>query len=699
MIYLLLRPSARTRENAVALLIVLAFVVLLAGLTVAYLSRTGTDRQIAHTSFNDAKSDQLARSALDVIVGDLKEELVDGSTSFTYAGSSISYVPSSNGNVIPMRSGAPGAGETPIPNLVRRSIRSDPIPPPGIGSRASSVNSAADVSSNGRSISLARWNAHYLVPKINTSNDASDPVTSFAAPDWVLVSRNGPAVQANIGSGTTALNNPLGTNTNYIIGRYAYAMYDESGLLDINVAGFPSPTPTPITNQGRKGIVAFADLTALPTTGSSFVSNTAINRMIGWRNYATVQPSGTFPSFTFTSAATSNFITYFLDTNRDFRTAATTVNGNRTDQNFISRAQLIKLRADISASVNMLQYLGTFSREQNRPTWRLSPTDPLTARFAIGKLAEVVPNPSDAGAVRNDFGLKWNSDHWEYWGVAGTAEQSTIPAIAASPAPDFFQLLSYGRSNASIAETLTIGASIIDQYDADNTTTVIEYAGSSPAPRAYGMEALASPTPSPAPSPPAGAVILNRPFRNVGELGYAYKTTTTTLDFKTSNTDAGLLDLFTYNTATVRSGIVNLNTRNSSVIAAIIKGALPTETLTSGITNAQATSAATSIVNATTTQPAAGRSDVARLASAPTNSPFTTNEENRETISRTLAEVGQTRTWGLLIDVVAQSGRYPPTASTLSDFVVEGEKRYWLHVAIDRFTGEVIDQQLEEVFE
>jgi len=53
----------------------------------------------------------------------------------------------------------------------------------------------------------------------------------------------------------------------------------------------------------------------------------------------------------------------------------------------------------------------------------------------------------------------------------------------------------------------------------------------------------------------------------------------------------------------------------------------------------------------------------------------------------------------LMVDVIAQSGRYPPTASTLSDFVVEGEKRYWLHVAIDRFTGEVIDQQLEEVFE
>src|SRR5437016_14407287 len=75
MIYLLLRPSARTRENAVALLIVLAFLVLLAGLTVAYLSRTATDRQVAHGSFNDAKSEQLARSALEIIAGDLKEEL------------------------------------------------------------------------------------------------------------------------------------------------------------------------------------------------------------------------------------------------------------------------------------------------------------------------------------------------------------------------------------------------------------------------------------------------------------------------------------------------------------------------------------------------------------------------------------------------------------------------------------------------
>ena len=52
-----------------------------------------------------------------------------------------------------------------------------------------------------------------------------------------------------------------------------------------------------------------------------------------------------------------------------------------------------------------------------------------------------------------------------------------------------------------------------------------------------------------------------------------------------------------------------------------------------------------------------------------------------------------------MIDLIAQSGRYPPNAASLEQFVVEGEKRYWLHVAIDRFTGEVIDRQLEAVYE
>jgi hypothetical protein len=71
----------------------------------------------------------------------------------------------------------------------------------------------------------------------------------------------------------------------------------------------------------------------------------------------------------------------------------------------------------------------------------------------------------------------------------------------------------------------------------------------------------------------------------------------------------------------------------------------------------------------------------------------------REAIARALGEADQTRTWNLLIDVIAQSGKYAPGETDLRKFVVEGEQRYWVHVAIDRFTGQVIDKQIEVVNE
>ena len=80
----------------------------------------------------------------------------------------------------------------------------------------------------------------------------------------------------------------------------------------------------------------------------------------------------------------------------------------------------------------------------------------------------------------------------------------------------------------------------------------------------------------------------------------------------------------------------------------------------------------------------------------------TAPKTHREAIVRALGEAGQTRTWNLMIDVIAQGGRYPPTATTAADlpnFIVEGEQRYWVHVAIDRFTGQVIDKQIEVVNE
>ena len=759
MTYRLLRPAARTPEHAVALLIVLAFLVLLTGLVVTYLSRTGTERQAAHTSFNNSKSDQLARSALDIIVADFRQEIATAGT------------PPVNANIGPQRTPKPDSGSTPaIPNLIRRSIRFDTISEPAVPSRASAVNSTTDASLNGRSISLAQWNSHYLVPKSNPNDSTSDPITSgfsgpnYWAPDWVIVTRSGPT---SFNSWNASLSDASISNPSYAIGRYAFIVYDEGGLCDANVVGLPSPMP-PATEIGRKGGAALADLTAMKlTSGGSTPNPTTISKIVSWRNYATLRTSGIFPNLSPTPNA-SNFLNYFLDSSRDFRSVANTVYNGRTDQAFTNRKELIDLfRSNISGSVNMLQFLGTFSREINAPTWNMGVVA-LPRRFALGNLALVKPNPAAtvASDIQKYFGLKWKTGmpgsagtppiptvpgHWQYVGSIGSMLRDRIPAFTTDP--EFFQLLNYAinRTNSDdsthLYTTLSIGAAIIDQYDDDTafdpatgtTTTMIEYTGG----WAFGLEntdpARPNPSPVPTPSPfpsPTGMlptpppaiatyVMLNRPFRNVGEMGYAFRASAgatptpspnpKTLDFfSASSPDAAILDFFSYNTATVRAGTVNLNTQNPAVIAALLKGTTTAEPSGSPLGLTASNNAAASptpnpnigiIAGATTgsegtlNKPALGRRDIPRLVAAAGNYISSATEEQKETISRALGEMTQTRTWGLMIDLIAQSGRYPPTASTLSDFIVEGEKRYWLHVAIDRFTGQVIDQQLEEVFE
>jgi hypothetical protein len=487
--------------------------------------------------------------------------------------------------------------------------------------------------------------------------------------------------------------------------------------------------------------------------------------MIAWRNYATVQTAGIFPNLTPSDQSEVPYLNYVLGSpavgsSEGFLTVAGTLFNGRTNQAFLNRRQLIELFGSLNGSFNMLQYLGTFSRERNVPTWT-SGTAVLNQRFYIGNLATVVPNPNagQSADIQKFFGLKWvgaspgsagppitpaTPGHWQYVGSSGITMRDRIPAFTTSP--DFFQLLNYAMNgtnsddSAHVFTTLSIGAALIDQYDdsalADpatgTTTTMIEYNGG----WAMGLENIdpARPSPSPQPSPFPGPfgmsptpppfvanyAMLNRPFRGVGEFGYAFRAsagptatpeTPKTIDFATAtSTDGPILDLFTYNNASLRAGSVNLNTQNIAVIAAIVKSAITNESTSAVVGLAASNNAAASPtqlptlgivgdpVNGTMVRPATGRQDIVRLVSAAGNTIGST-EEAKETVARALSEVSQTRTWVLMIDLVAQSGRYPPNATTLANFIVEGERRYWLHVAIDRFTGEVIDQQLEAVYE
>jgi hypothetical protein len=409
------------RERGAALIIVLMLVVLLTALAVAYLSRTTGDRKVSHSSFHQSKVDQVSASAMDLVIGGLRQEITGPIPTPTPP-----YVPATNARMLPVVYGNPDT--TGIPNLVRRSVRSDAIPAPGVSSSGSAVNSTTDVSANGRFISLARWNKHYLVPKLNTGDNKTDPVASFVAPDWVILTRgdlNNPTITPGgpvaFSAWDSTLANP--TNAHYAVGRCAYAIYDESSLLDANVVGYPSgSTPDQI---GRKGPVAFADLTQLPNP-AAFTNSTSpyqVDTLVGWRTYGTTAPSNNFPNANFAanfrsgSGPATTYWTSLINDTPGFTTTATwnsgTVTNGRTDQQLLSRQQLIAYWATPSATnsgnpianttqfnVNALQYLGTFLRELNAPSWK--PSTPTGSSIDYATLANT-PTPITSTAINRDL--------------------------------------------------------------------------------------------------------------------------------------------------------------------------------------------------------------------------------------------------------------------------------------------------------
>src|SRR5712691_8504495 len=87
-----------SRERGAALIIVLAFVVLLTGLVLAYFSRATSDRPVAHSSFHQSKVDQVAVSGMEFIIGDLRQEIANGSTATVEADGSTLYIPKDTGS-------------------------------------------------------------------------------------------------------------------------------------------------------------------------------------------------------------------------------------------------------------------------------------------------------------------------------------------------------------------------------------------------------------------------------------------------------------------------------------------------------------------------------------------------------------------------------------------------------------------------
>ena len=391
----------RAERRGFALIVVLCFVVLLTAVVVSFFSNAAIQRQVANSSSNGTKAGLFARGALDSIMGDLKQEIVDGSQATTITTGSVSstyYTPTASSTGYYPTMVLYRAGTDPSwTNLIKRSAYGVTFHPTGNGyaqvgsSRAANV-STTQPSTNGRYYSIPRWNQALLLPPTSATDFTPATTVAFTAPSWILVAQDG--------SDTHALTAPpQPTATNAVVGRYAYCIYDEGGLLDANVAGFTTPANSQVPYKNAQ---AYADLTQLTDAGGNpCLTQAQINSLVSWRNTATLQQPSVWTQPNGSSQPDGYYANYVAMNPTGFlKTANTTLSGGQSDHMFTNRQQLINFfNYNLGGGFALdkaLQYFGTFSRDLNQPSYVPDPSKPLIAAPSAGG--------NDAGPVAGSPG-------------------------------------------------------------------------------------------------------------------------------------------------------------------------------------------------------------------------------------------------------------------------------------------------------
>ena len=496
-----------TSQKGMALVITLGALVLVTVLVLAFFSRAQLNRQIAFSSTNLAKTDMLARSALDLVVGDLRDEIITNSIATNISGVTV-YLPSSATNMLPRSSGISNA----TGSLLKVSSKSS--------------NSISTPSRNGRSLSKQRWwdtNTGFPGPQLGSQ---------ATLPTWSFVTRGNGAQAPTIAEAKDP------ANGNYVIGRFAYSVYNTAGLFDANVAGYPALAAAEATSRSS---TAQADLTPLGINS---------NGLALWRNAATGLDAATVTEWASGLPRSSG--------SSNASALAAAASGHRSiangDNAVLSRRDLLR-NPHLAGAADSLTH---FSRSVNAPSWTpvnpsgtsinyetaadtaaafnrnlpnvrwpaaaniahyrddgsqttysLAAGDPLIQRrFSLAKLAWLTHAGPKAGisdaAIQACFGLLWNNTDktWKYIGDSATVQSSikTLAQVAAANRePNLFELLQAGVLNGSLGKSsgagnngstlgaisgadankphqiIRIGANLIDQADSDSYPTTIVF--------------------------------------------------------------------------------------------------------------------------------------------------------------------------------------------------------------------------------
>ena len=206
-------------------------------------------------------------------------------------------------------------------------------------------------------------------------------------------------------------------------------------------------------------------------------------------------------------------------------------------------------------------------------------------------------------------------------------------------------------------------------------------------------------------------IVLNRPFRSVGEMGYAFRDQPwKSIDFFSERSgDSALLDVFCISESpddAIVANRVSLNSASDQVLKAMMSEGLRRDAGGSNLTSnsvdllsdSEVTTVIQAIRSARTTAPFLNRSElVSRVMGAlPANNDSFKIKRQREAVIRALADMVETNNWNFMIDVIAQSGRMRPGGTASADFIPEGERRRWHFVSIDRSTAKVLDEHGED---
>ncbi len=359
-----MKNSSRCRGTA--LVITLSMMVLMTMIILAFFSKAILYQKIEKGSTSLVQVEVFSKSVEKVILTEFIKEIQHGSLAVTPTGNRTSiYRPLTPQAMIPERS--LGSVEGLSSTLIKQSTSTKPFS--SGDSDLIAVPVTTDTPSlDGHYISLKRWN----VPQfIGNGTDSGGFSKSEQLPEWVLFTRTGVQGEINI---EKAKNKEI-SNPNYVIGRFAYNIYNVGGLIDVNTAGYPKELgaggEAGIDLQTIRGNPSGIDLSQIPGINSV----EGMDQLVKWRQEKSAA------QFTNKSTTLNWYNTFTLQFGRSkgFMKSWFAPNGE-SDQRFLSRQDLIHYvnsgQAGISAEA--LPFLTSFSRDLDQPSYAPEKTRPKT---------------------------------------------------------------------------------------------------------------------------------------------------------------------------------------------------------------------------------------------------------------------------------------------------------------------------------